>query len=216
MPIPSRRKWTGTDNAVLRAVLLVAIAITGLFAAYQMLWVAGLVPATGTGHPTAIVVDRPSDVAAPRLDVRAMDGVDVTDDGAMVITFHDPDAMERLLLAAPGLLGAAAALVVLVCALRVATTLGREDPFVPANARRIYTIAITFLAATLLVPALAAFTRAELQARALTEHSIVLLRFSIDFASPTGAALLAGVALIALAEVFRRGTTLRDDAAGLV
>ncbi|MEV6214421.1 DUF2975 domain-containing protein [Nocardia sp. NPDC051833] len=216
MPTSSAFRWSGADNVVLRAVLLAAIGITGLVAVYQLLWIAALVPVRGGGHPTTIVVDRPGDIAAPVVDARTTGAVDVAVDGNLTITFHQPDAVERLLLATPGLLLAIAVLIALTAVLRIVGSLAQGDPFVAPNVRRIYTVAGAVLGGALVVPTVAAFTRAELQSRALDGHDLVLLRFTLDAGSPTLAALLVGMALVALAEVFRRGTALRDDTAGLI
>lgn len=211
----SPHRWTRTDGVVLRVVILIAIGLAGLAMVYRLLWISALLPADR--NASSITVHRPGDITAPSLDATTSgDGISVSAPDTMVITFHDPDTTQRLLLSVPGLMTLLAISIVLVSLLRVAASLNRGDPFVPSNARHVYTVAITVLAAALLVPAAETFTHAQLQSMALDSHEIVLLAFTLDAGSAPGVLVLTGVVLVALAEVFRRGTRLRDDVAGLV
>ncbi|MFF2084608.1 DUF2975 domain-containing protein [Nocardia sp. NPDC058176] len=202
-------RWTRSDTVVLRVALLVAIGATGLVTAYRLLWITVL-PAAGDGRWNTITVSHPGGAPTHRAEIG--DGISVGGSGAMEMTFHDPGTAQRLLLSAPGLIAAAAALVVLVSVLRVVGSLDKGDPFVAANARRVYSVAVAVITVALLVPVVEAFSHARLESMALGSPVSV----TFEYGSSSGALLLAGVALVALAEVFRRGTRLRDDVAGLV
>lgn len=206
---PSR--WTRTDTAVLRLVLLAGIGIAGLVTVYRLLWITVL-STDGFGHWKSITTTHPGDAPAPLVDLG--DGISVSGSGTTVMTFHDPGTTQRLLLSTPALLATVTALVALVSVLRIVASLDRGDPFVPANARHVYTIAIAVITVAVLVPMVEAFTRARLESIALGSSAPSSVTF--EFGSTDGALLLAGIVLVALAEVFRRGTRLRDDVAGLV
>lgn len=109
-----------------------------------------------------------------------------------------------------------AALVVIYLVLRVVRSQGRDDPFVPANVRRVYTIAFTVILASILVPTAQGLAGLFLQEGVVPAEGMVLVAFDVTLGSAPLLGLLSGLVPAALAEVFRRGTRMRDDVDGLV
>jgi hypothetical protein len=219
MRLPSRLRWSRTDNLIAHAVLVVAMAVAGLTGLLGLLWITPLIPSGGGGVvANTVTVPRPEGVPEPSVAVGAASpDVSVAAPPEVVVEFHDPTALERLLLAAPGLLGTAAVLVVLFMVLRLVRSLDRGEPFVAANVRRVYAIAYTVLVGSLAVPVAGAVCDSVLRSRALGADGLVLTAGLLGGRGGISLALvLTGFLLAALAEVFRRGARLREDVEGLV
>ncbi|WP_116244432.1 DUF2975 domain-containing protein [Nocardiopsis sp. FIRDI 009] len=217
MPTRPRLAWSKADDVVLRGLLIAGTAATALTGLFLLVWTAPLLPADVVGDLTTITVHAPAGLPTPPVETPVTgENVDVRAPESLAITFHDPTPAERLLLALPTLVGVAATLLVLVTLLRMARTLAQGDPFVPANVRRMYVVAATVAVGSLAVPLVRVLTEAELQSRALDPDGLVLVESTVGLGEVPFPLLLVGFALAALAEVFRRGTRLRDDVEGLV
>ncbi|KOX23626.1 DUF2975 domain-containing protein [Nocardiopsis sp. NRRL B-16309] len=218
MPEPLRLRWSRADSVVTRVLLVLAIAGTGLVGLFGLVWITPLLPAGDEAiAANTITVARPDGVPEPRMDA-ATSGQDVTvsDTGRMVIEFHDPTTLERFLLVAPGLLAVVAALVVMVAVHRMVRSLDRGEPFVTANVRRVFVIALTVVIGSMVVPMVAAVCENALRARALESDEIAFSFVVFGEGGISPALLFTGFLLAALAEVFRRGARLRADVEGLV
>ncbi|MFD6951275.1 hypothetical protein A6A08_23525 [Nocardiopsis sp. TSRI0078] len=210
-------RWSRADSVIVQVVLILGIGLTGLGMLLALAWTASLLPPGGGAVPDTITVRIPDEASEPRVGVATTGAVYETGPtGAIRLTFHDPTIAERLLLVAPGMLGATAALVVMAMVLRLIQSLDKGDPFVPANVRRVYTIAFTVLAASVLVPLTGMVCEGILRSRALGTDGFFL---AVGASEGNGISLthvFVGLVLAALAEVFRRGTRLREDVRGLV
>ncbi|MFD0026040.1 DUF2975 domain-containing protein [Streptomyces sp. NPDC058382] len=200
--------WSGRDNRLLEVVLRLAGVLTGVFGILiPVLGVVGAidpVDTRGVGIGTATRV--PADTTAAAVD----HGMTITGTDRADLTLTHPGFGERLLLALPGLVGSLLLLLALFLLLRIARTLRDGDVFVPENARRLSIIGLAALAQAVLSPLLPALTTQLLvRGTALTDE----IPFTATF---TGAYVLLGFLVLALAEVFRRGTKLRADTEGLV
>ncbi|WP_159941115.1 MULTISPECIES: DUF2975 domain-containing protein [unclassified Nocardiopsis] len=210
-------RWSRSDDVILRLLLGLGIVFVGLGMLVALAWTASLLPASGGTVPDSITVRVPEGASGPRPDAATADeDYEAAPTGTMRLVFHDPTLLERCLLAAPGLLGGAAALVVLAALWPLARSLRAGDPFVPANVRRVYTVALTVLAGSVLVPLVRMLCEGNLWSRALGGDG-----FLFTLGVPGGNTLslthvFAGLVLVALAEVFRGGARLREDTRGLV
>lgn len=212
-----RLRWSRTDSVIMRIVLVLGLVLVGVTMALSLLWATTNHSVAGVGQIDRVTVHQPIDAPETVPSVEPMvDDVTLAAEPTMTLVFEDPDALERLMLVLPTLLVQAAALVVLFLVLRVVRSLGQGDPFVPANVRRLYTIALTTILAAILVPTADAFAGLFLQHGVVPQDGMVLASFTLSPRSAPLVALLAGLLLAALAEVFRRGTRMRDDVEGLV
>lgn len=215
MPKKSPLRWSRADGVVVQLVLILALAATLLSFVFSLVWITPLLPADGSGPiMNSVTVRLPEGTPTPEAPVPPAGpeyGIEASQ--SMVITFHDPTTAQRFLLTLPALLAQAAAALVMFNLLRVARSLDVGDPFTPANVLRLRVIALTVLAGTLLVPAAEEVGEGLLRAEVLGtdgfEISYVLggVSFTMVFVS---------LLLLGLAEVFRRGTRMRDDMRGLV
>jgi hypothetical protein len=98
----------------------------------------------------------------------------------------------------------------LACLLLLVRSLRRGDPFVPANARRLYLIAAAVGFGGQAVQLLEAWGRSG-----LVEHPVVA-PYLVPDAHLSFMPLLAGLAIAVGAEVFRQGTALREEVECLV
>ncbi|RKS04581.1 DUF2975 family protein [Nocardiopsis sp. Huas11] len=217
MGVLTSLRWSKPDNLIAHFVLVISIMGTGLTGLYGLVWITPLLPAAGGGPMNTVTVARPEGVPGPRIDA-ATSGQDVTvaDTGRMVIEFHDPTALERFLLTAPGLLATVATLLVMVMVYGMIRSLGRGEPFVTANVRRVYVIALTVLIGSMVVPMVAAVCENALRSRALESDEVAFYFVVFGEDGISLALVLTGFLLAALAEVFRRGARLRADVDGLV
>ncbi|MCK8434108.1 DUF2975 domain-containing protein [Streptomyces sp. D2-8] len=118
----------------------------------------------------------------------------------------DPVLSQRLLLALPEIVGSLFLLLILALLLVMARTLRAGDVFVPVNARRLSVVGLTVLAQAVLAPILSALTAEMLVSATLMAEQVP---FAVTF---TGEYVLLAFLILALGEVFRRGTKLRADA----
>lgn len=200
--------WSRADDRLLGAALGLAALLVGVFGVLApALGVAGLVDPvdtreveTGTAAP---VPDTVTDAAAGH-------GMTLTGTHRADLAFTDPDLGQRLLLALPEFIGSLLLLLVLALLLRMARTLHGGDVFVPGNARRLSVIGLAVLVQGVLSPALLSLTT---QALVSGTPLADLIPFSATF---SGEHVLLAFLVLALSEVFRRGTKLRADTEGLV
>ncbi|WP_150242579.1 DUF2975 domain-containing protein [Nocardiopsis quinghaiensis] len=208
--------WSRADSAILKFVLVVFLGFQAVHGLFLAVWGAGLVAADTSAGLNVIQRWLPAGTPAPAVEVPARGDVTVEGAERMVITFHDPSQAERLLLVAPSLLTVLAIGLVTYLLLRMAMTLDRGDPFTPANVRRMFAIALTVIAGSILVPVVEAVVGAELGSRAVEPDAPVFFALTLGLEGGVVPLLLVGLVLAALAEVFRRGTRLREDVEGLV
>jgi Protein of unknown function (DUF2975) len=126
------------------------------------------------------------------------------------LTFQQPDLVQRILLDAPGIVTSAMTLLVIYLLIRIARTLQAGEPFAPPNARRIRMFAVVVLIVGVLGPIIETVTTGL-----LVEGSPVADVIAVE-AHISGPPILVGLLIAALAEVFARGTRLRQDTEGLV
>lgn len=127
------------------------------------------------------------------------------------VVVPDPTTGQYLLALLPHLLGVAAVALGAVLLLGVARALRHGDPFTPSSARR-----LTALGFLVLVVGLVGPVCVELLRVVLIETTPAGLRgwtFSVDLSAWP---VLAGMLVLFVAEVFRRGAALRADVEGLV
>lgn len=210
-------RWSRTDSVVMQVVLALGVVLVGATIALSLLWVTTGLSVGGVGWSDRVTVQQPMDAPGTVPDIElSVDDVTIAAEPTMTLVFEDPDTVERLMLVLPTLLGQAAALVVLHLVLRVVRSQGRGDPFAPANVRRVRTIAFTVILASILVPTAQGLAGLFLQDGVVPAEGMVLVAFDLTLGSAPLVGLSAGLVLAALAEVFRRGTRLRDDVDGLV
>ena len=208
-------RWSRADAILLRLLLGGFLALQAARMIALLLWAAGILPA-GTLGLNTLRHWLPADVEPLPAPVTVTDGVSAHTGEDMALVFHAPTVAERLLLAVPDLLWVAVTALVAFLLLRMAGTLSAGDPFVPANVRRLYMISLTVIIGALLVPFGEALTGMFLQAGAVESEAPAVFAFEAAFGGATGGLLLAGFLTAGLAEVFRRGTRMRDDMRGLV
>lgn len=193
-------KFDRLDRVGLRAVLWVV----GLLSVVEGV-VAPLVNWVTTGPLEGVVQ---ADVA-----VRGMvTGASVDNPIAVPVTLADPTAGQRVFTALPGLLTAAAVLLVVWLLDRLLRDLGSGDPFTKRNVRRLNLIALTVGLGSAVVTGANVIADLMLSDSVLTDE-VVTRAFAVQL--PFG---FLGVMLVvaAIAEAFRHGVRLRDDVDGLV
>ncbi|MFF8591150.1 DUF2975 domain-containing protein [Streptomyces sp. NPDC015220] len=200
--------WSRTDNRLLEAALGLAAALVAVFGVLiPALGVVGLTDPVDTRSVEARTTTR---IPAAVTDAVAGHGMSLTGTHRADLVFAHPGPGQRLLLALPEIVGSLLLLLVVALLLRMAGTLRRGDVFVPQNARRLSVIGLTVLVQAVLSPVLPALTTAALvRGTPLGEQ----IPFEVSF---TGEYVLLAFLILALGEVFRRGTRLRADTEGLV
>jgi hypothetical protein len=143
-------------------------------------------------------------------DAVAGHGMTLTGTHRADLVLAHPDLGQRLLLALPDVVGSLLLLLVLVLLLQMTRTLRDGDVFVPKNARRLSVIGLTVLVQAVLSPVLPSLTTEALVSGTPMADQVP---FSVTF---TGEYVLLAFLILALGEVFRRGTKLRADTEGLV
>ncbi|WP_328551386.1 DUF2975 domain-containing protein [Streptomyces sp. NBC_00358] len=200
--------WGRTDNRLLEAALGLAALFVGVFGVLLPVFgVVGLIDPVDTRE---VKVETATRVPGEVTDAVAGHGMTLTGTHQADLAFAHPDLNQRLLLALPDVIGGLLLLLVLALLLRVAKTLRDGDVFVPKNARRLSVIGLTVLVHAVLSPVLPAFTTQALVSGTPMAEQIPA---SVTF---TGEYVLLAFLILALGEVFRRGTKLRADADGLV
>lgn len=213
----SRLRWSRTDSVAMRFVLVLGMILVCATMALSLLWITTGLSVGGLGQTDRVTVHQPIDAPGTVPDVElSVDDVTIAAESTMTLVFEDPSVTERLMLVLPTLLVQAAALVVLYLVLRVVRSQEKGDPFVPANVRRVHTIAFTVIVASILVPVVRGLAGLFLQDGVVPTEGMVLVAFEITLGSAPLVGLLTGLTLAALAEVFRRGARMRDDVDGLV
>jgi hypothetical protein len=196
-------RWDRSDGQVLQGLLGVVFivqAVVGLV--IPALTVVGVVDGASSREVDV------TDVAA--IGLPAADGVQLSASGSATLTVADPGFGQRLLLELPTLVGALLILLGIYWVFRIARTLCVGDPFEPRNPLRLFGIALLIAIGSVVSSLLTAITTDQLvSGTALADH----VPFSVEFSLlPPAVALLVA----ALAEAFRIGVRLRDDAEGLV
>ncbi|WRZ91619.1 DUF2975 domain-containing protein [Streptomyces sp. NBC_01007] len=200
--------WSRTDNRLLEAALGLAALLAGVFGVLlPALGVVGLVDPVDTRE---VKVETATRVPGNVTDAVAGHGMTLTGTHQADLVFAHPDLGQRLLLALPDVIGSLLLLLVLALLFQMARTLRGGDVFVPGNARRLSAIGLTVLVQAVLSPVLPAFTTEALVSGTPMAEQIPL---SVTF---TGEYVLLAFLILALGEVFRRGTKLRADTEGLV
>jgi hypothetical protein len=200
--------WSRTDNRLLEAALGLAALLAGVFGMLlPALGVVGLIDPVDTRE---VKVETATQVPGTVADAVAGHGMTLTGTHQADLVFAHPDLSQRLLLVLPEVIGSLLLLLVLALLLQVARTLRGGDVFVPKNARRLSAIGLTVLVQAVLSPVLPALTTEALVTGTPMADRIPS---SITF---TGEYVLLAFLILALGEVFRRGTKLRADTEGLV
>ncbi|QKW29169.1 DUF2975 domain-containing protein [Streptomyces seoulensis] len=200
--------WSRRSDRLLEAALGLAAALAAVFGILlPLLGVLGITDPMDTREVGTAAATRVPDGV---IRATAGHGMTLTGGHRADLALTHPDTGQRLLLALPELVGSLLLLLVLYLLLRMARTLRDGDVFVPDNARRLGVIAGAALAQAVLAPVLPALTTQLLVRGTPLSDAIP---FQVTF---TGAYLLLALLVLALAEVFRRGTRLRADTEGLV
>jgi len=200
--------WSRTDNRLLEAALGLAALLAGVFGILlPALGVVGLIDPVDTRE---VKVETTTRVPGTVADAVAGHGMTLAGTHQADLVFAHPDLSQRLLLVLPEIIGSLLLLLVLALLLQMARTLRGGDVFVPKNARRLSAIGLTVLVQAVLSPVLPALTTGALVSGTPMADQIPS---SITF---TGEYVLLAFLILALGEVFRRGTTLRADTEGLV
>ncbi|MFJ9740779.1 DUF2975 domain-containing protein [Streptomyces sp. NPDC101166] len=200
--------WSRTDSRLLEAALGLAALLAGVFEVLlPALGVIGLVdPMDAREVETDTATLMPGEVN----EAAAGHGATLTGLRKADLVVTDPDLGQRLLLALPQIIGGLFLLLILALLLQLARTLRDGDVFVPRNARRLSIVGLVVLSQAVLAPVLSALTTQMLVGGTPTGDRIP---FSATF---SGGYVLLGFLVLALGEVFRRGTKLRADVEGLV
>ncbi|MCX4862381.1 DUF2975 domain-containing protein (plasmid) [Streptomyces canus] len=200
--------WSQTDSRLLEAALGMAALLVGAFGVLlPALGVAGLIDPTDTRE---VEPETPPRVPGTVTDAVTGHGMTLTGTHRADLVFADPDLGQRLLLALPEIVGSLLLLLILAILFKMARTLRGGDVFVPVNARRLSVIGLAVLMQALLAPVLPALTTEILVSGTPMAEQVP---FSVTF---TGEYVLLAFLILALGEVFRRGTKLRADTEGLV
>jgi hypothetical protein len=219
MPSPRRPRirWTRADSVLLQGVLFLMLLLLALSFGTTALWILPLMSAGSMGWMNEILVRHTSEVAPAVPDMTLLgDDVTVRGTDTLVLVFEDPSTLERLLLALPVLLQQAFGLFVVYMVLRILQSLGAGDPFVSANVRRVYAVAVAVLVGSLALPVAEACADIALWNGRVPVEEVVLLSFDLGMGPGPLAGFVVGLLLLSLAEVFRRGTRMREDVEGLV
>ncbi|MDV7215633.1 DUF2975 domain-containing protein [Streptomyces prunicolor] len=200
--------WNRTDSRLLEAALGLAALLDAVFGVLiPALGVVGLIDPVDTREVTPETATR---VPGTVTDAVAGHGMTLTGTHRADLVLAHPDLGQRLLLALPDVVGSLLLLLVLVLLLQMTRTLRDGDVFVPRNARRLSVIGLTVLVQAVLSPVLPSLTTEALVSGTPMADQVP---FSVTF---TGEYVLLAFLILALGEVFRRGTKLRADTEGLV
>jgi hypothetical protein len=203
----------------LLVVALVAVAIFGVIR--PVIGPAGLHlgrgPVFGKAPSVEVTLDARNVqiTTEPRLptmlgEVQAGDGLEFLIPTGSRVVLYVPNLTQRLGFTGAAVLQGLLVMAVLGLLLAVTRTLRQGDPFVAANARRLYLIAGLVGIGGQLVVGLSAWARWQV----LTHPDVapyVFAEHRLSFVP-----LVAGLGIAVAAEVFRQGTRLRDEVEGLV
>lgn len=219
MDVDSR---TTLATTVLEAVLVAAMVFVAVFGIVRpVLGPGGFEFGTGPVFGAVPSVPVTLDAAAvtittepslPTLEgmVEPGDGVEFLIPTGTQVSVWSPDLRQRLALVANPVLGGLLTIGVLGLLFRITHTLRVGDPFVEDNARRLYFIAVLVGIGGQVTVFIAAWGRLG-----ILRHPDVA-PFTVVDVHTTFVPLLAGFAVAVAAEVFRQGTRLRAEVAGLV
>lgn len=211
-------------TTLLEVVLAVALAATlVLGVARPLLGPGGLGVGAGPVFGSPPTVDARLDLSAVRVettpplpalaDAREVlpgDSLEMTIPTATTVAVYDPDLGQSLRLVGAEALQGLLAAAVLGLLLLLVRTLRQGDPFVPANARRLFAIAAL----------VGLGGQAALLLRAWGEAAVVANPRVAPYLVPEHelslVPLVAGLGIAVAAEVFRQGAAMRKDLEGLV
>lgn len=128
-------------------------------------------------------------------------------------TIHHPDAAQRIGSFLPGLLATAAVVVCCVALWRLLRRAQAGTPFTPASVRALRTLGITVVAWAILAPPVTALASVLVVVGAA--EGVAWFFTTADIASWI-AVCVAGLLMVVIADVFRRGIQLEADVEGLV
>lgn len=189
------------DFRALRALLLLtAIGVPALLIGTPVVgWIADL-PLQASG-----VIDEPRDLPASL--VGGASGL--TWDGRVSFTIDAPSTADRLWALAPAALSAVVIGLAALLLHRLVTQIQRRQPFTAQSPGALHLLAGLIAANAVASPLLQAISETTLVRSALDTDGV--FAFTINFAW-----LLLALLIAALAEAFRVGNRLREDADGLV
>lgn len=200
--------WSQTDSRLLEAAVGLTGVLVGVFGVLlPALGVAGQSDPADTREVEAGTATR---IPGTVTDAVTGHGMTLTGTHRADLVLTAPDVGQRLLLVLPGIVGSLLLLLILALLFKMARTLSGGDVFVPVNARRLSVIGLTVLVQAVLAPVLPALTTEMLVRDTPMAEQVP---FSVSF---TGEYILLAFLILALGEVFRRGTKLRADTEGLV
>jgi len=219
---PMRRSLT----ALLEAALLGAILIVAVLGVVRpLVGPAGLHLGSGPVFGRSPSVEATIDVSKVRItadpslptlggrgsgEVVSGDSLEMLLPTQTRVVAYDPDLRQTIGLVGSEVLTALVVIAVLLCLLLLVRSLRAGDPFVPANARRLYAIAIAVGVGGEAASLLHAWGRAD-----VLGHPVIA-PFVVTDVSFTFLPLWAGLGLAVAAEVFRQGAALRQEVEGLV
>lgn len=222
----------GRSLQIVEALLAVAAVLVGLFVASVLLGIQALGPVLpgglepwGEGRALVGVDDALLDTPvvlpeAPEWDDTSADGtrdkvtglgpVEITGPYRAQVTLWSPTAGERAAYVVAKVAPSLVALAVLVVLLKLVRSARGGDPFTPVNVRR-----LRLLAVLVGVGGVLAGAGAEMLEAWMLDHSAAAAFTVKEAVLPLNAVLL-GLLIAVLAEVWAHGVRLREDVEGLV
>lgn len=202
-PNKDRLEFSRVDYLILRVILVVTMVASGCVGLVAPLF------AWATDRPINATFARNIDAAAGHFPA----GVGAQNPVEIAVAVNDPSAAERVVDALPNLLIAAIIIIVCWLVLRLLNDLRRGEPFSAANVRRVRIIAALVGIGAIVVSFCESVSNAQLLVNRLPANSDMDAVFIMSVPLPW---LVAMLLLAVVAEVYRRGTELRDDVEGLV
>ena len=202
-PKKDRLEFSRVDDLIVRVILVVTMVASGCVGLVAPLF------SWAADRPINATFARNIDAAADHLPT----GVGAQNPVEIDVAVNDPSAAERVVDALPNLLIAAIIFIVCLFVLRLQNDLRRGEPFSAANVRRVRNIAALVGIGASVVSFFDAVSNAQLLINRLPANPEMDAVFIMSVPLPW---LLAMLLLLIVAEVFRRGTELRDDVEGLV
>lgn len=199
--------WSKAGTGILEWSLRVVFATTVVWAGFSA--IAQLRRASGL-ETVAVGLSVAGRGRAQAPNTRVIEPILINFDQRADVVIRHPDLLERFLFVLSDALPALVVALIALLLANVVRTLRAGDPFTPANARRILTIALLLVGAGLVegpIHGLLAWT----QVNGTPAERLVDIGYSISVPQ-----IGFGLLLAALAEIFRRGATMRADVDGLV